>query len=54
MIEKALKRLNDQVQLISLELQLGNPVAHGWEIFPDETGCGPIFISLLQKKAKQC
>lgn len=50
-VSKLLKRKGDEVRLISPELEIEPEwTAHGFQYFPDKTGMGPMYASLIQKK----
>ncbi len=51
-IERLLKSRMDQFEIIPvLGETSGEATRHGWILLPDRAGCGPIYFSVLRKKA---
>lgn len=48
-IAKLLKKRPGECQVISGACELGEPTEHGWMIFPDRTGYGPMYFSVLER-----
>ncbi len=49
-IEKLLKRHNDEIEIESVNSFLGEATKHGWIILPEKNPFGPIYFSVIRKK----
>jgi 16S rRNA C967 or C1407 C5-methylase (RsmB/RsmF family) len=48
-ISKLLERKGEEVNILTLDLKIGEPTQYGWQILPDQTSWGPIYLCRLQK-----
>ena len=48
-IAKILKK-KQGLSLVDVEVEMGEKTEFGWQILPDESNCGPMYLSLLEKK----
>lgn len=49
-VAKLMKRKASEVELIPYDVNCGENTEFGYQIFPDKTGYGPIFFSILKKQ----
>jgi 16S rRNA C967 or C1407 C5-methylase (RsmB/RsmF family) len=48
-IARLLRKRAGEAQVMPLKFAIGEPTEHGWSILPDQTGYGPIYLSLLMR-----
>lgn len=51
-VERLLKR-RERVRLAPLTMPVGEPTTYGWQIWPDQTGWGPIYVAKMEKASPE-
>ena len=49
-VARLIEKRGDEVEVLPITPPIGAPGTHGHWILPDETGCGPLYFSLLRRR----
>jgi 16S rRNA C967 or C1407 C5-methylase (RsmB/RsmF family) len=48
-IARMLKKRSGEATVVPLEFDIGEKTEHGWQILPDRTGSGPIYLAAIER-----